>query len=147
MSEGIEIEGLDKLIKKLDALPDKVVKKVARPAITKAGRIVRKQMKANAPVGCGVLKRSFTAKTKTYQSGNVVSVVGANTKTVGTVTLESGRTIKEVPANYLHLVEFGTSHSAPNPFMRRAYEQTKNEVTKKIQDEMSAGIEKQAEKK
>ena len=141
---SIELEGFDELQRKLDGLPAKVVKKVVRPAVTKAGRIVRKQMKADAPVEFGVLKKAFGSKVKTYSSGNIVAIVGARAEIVGQVTLPSGHTQKRVPANYAHLVELGTSHSAANPFMRRAYEKTSGTVENKLLTEMRDGIEKVA---
>jgi HK97 gp10 family phage protein len=141
---SIELDGFDQLQRKLDQLPDKLLKKVVRPAVTKSGRIVRKQMKANAPKEFGVLQKAFASKVKTYKAGNVVAIIGPKKNIVGTITHPSGRIEKRVPANYAHLVELGTTHSAPNPFMRRAYEQTKGQVDSKLQGEIWDGIKRLA---
>jgi HK97 gp10 family phage protein len=43
---------------------------------------------------------------------------------------------------YAHLVEFGTAHSSPQPFMRPAFEQTKGKALDIIKSELGGEIDK-----
>lgn len=83
-----------------------------------AGDIVADEMRRLAPVLSGDLRSNIVVSADPQGVGRVSQSYWASTVYVG-------------PARkifYAHMVELGTSHSAPNPFMRVAVENTRDEV-------------------
>lgn len=74
----------------------------------------------------GLLKKSLGQKVKTYAKSNtVVAIVGPRKgfrKRIGTITRgkNKGQPVYADPVKYAHLVELGTRHSSPKPFLRPA---------------------------
>ena len=119
----------------LKALPDKTRRNVTRGAVSKAARIVVKEMKARAPVGpTGNLKASIG------QIGVRDPGPQKLTRQVGALKGKGTR----FKGYHAHLVEFGTSVAAPHPFIRPAWDATRNEALKVIGISLGKGVEKQA---
>lgn len=104
MQVSIRIQGIEEAARKLANVRNGVRRRVLRQANVAAARPIRATArKATSFVDrSGLLRRSIVLKTKTYPSGVVVSVVGADRNVQGQY---KGR--RRVPANYLHLVEAG----------------------------------------
>lgn len=116
--------------------------KMVRPAVREAAAEIRKKARGNAPIESGLLKDSIIIKAKT-KKGTAYAVVGPSNKNAGYVwradaNFGEGGWVHSNPAKYGHLVEFGTSHSAPQPFLRPAYDSTdaKGIITRRIQHEL-----------
>jgi len=106
----------------INKLASDVEKQAMREAVRKASTPMLQDTRAKAPVRTGALKESLAVKVKTYKRGNnatVMAIIGPDSKFVGA----NGDT----PAKYAHLVEFGTEHSAAHPFLRPAFDATKDE--------------------
>jgi len=104
MEVSIQIQGIEQAVRKLQNVKNGVRRRVLRRANVAATRPIRATAKKTSVFidRSGLLRRSLVLKTKTYQSGVVVSVVGADRNVQGT-----WRGRRRVPANYLHLVESG----------------------------------------
>jgi HK97 gp10 family phage protein len=99
------IRGAKELQKLLKALPQRVAKRVTVNGLRAGGRVIANGMKQRVPVRTGDLRDSIivsSAAKATRGKSNVV--VGFRTPT----------------SRRAHLVEFGTEHSAAEPFMRPA---------------------------
>lgn len=117
----LEVSGLAELEARCQRLAVGVREKASVRAITRAGLILERAQRANAPARYGWLKISLDTKIKEYRKNDaVVAIVGPNSKYVvyfadkeGNPLLHSGgkyagklRKIK--PSKYAHLVENGT---------------------------------------
>lgn len=121
-----ELIGARELEAALEQLPKATAKAVLRRALLKAGEPTEKLARDYAPVRSGRLRRSLDVKTTLKKSqqgekyGAVQAYIGASWPT----------------GAHAHLVEFGTAHSAPNPFMRPAWDATRHEVLETIKGEL-----------
>ncbi len=122
---GIRIEGLKEFEKQLKRLGDREARKIVRASNHRAMLPTLKQAKQNVPVESGALQRALVRRTKVYPSGTVITHIGANVRVQAT-NPATGEVRK--PYKYLHLVEFGTRHSAPTRFLERAFRATEARV-------------------
>lgn len=77
----------------------------------------------------GLLAKSIGHKTTVYRDGNIYAAIGARNGFAQTISPGPGlKPIKVNPAKYSHLVEQGTVRSAPRPFLRPAFEATKQQA-------------------
>ena len=127
------------LLANLNAVAPRVKTAVMRPAFRKGAAVVARAAKKKVPVRFGWLKKSIKSSAaksglnaKVYVDNKSHTEPRANTKT-GTVR----------PANYAHLVEFGTSTAQPHPFMRPALAETKAAAMAKITAEAVKQFDKQ----
>lgn len=105
MSKSIKLEGMEKLIRRIDKLKDK----------TKVQQVVRnnsmefeRKAKEKAPVDTGFLKRGIQVK--------VGNLEGRITST----------------ANYSGYLEYGTRYMRAQPFMRPTYNEIKNQFKEQL---------------
>jgi len=155
---------LQKIESGFNKLPEKVFEKAVGKAANKAMRITVKAARRNVPVETGQLKKSIGIRIKKYrQSGIVFAAVGPRK---GYKDATTGRN----PANYAHLVEYGTAPhketseggfkignffvgktidhpgARPKPFLRPALLKNKRHVVDTYGKEAGDGIEKEAAK-
>ena len=140
--DAMKIQGTKELNRAITRLAPEL-QRAAESAVLRAGaKPIATAAKAKAPVGRGkhrgLLKKSIGANVKKVR-GETSARIGARTgwkvevgeKTVTTGVLFKKRKKKKVykdPSKYSHLVEFGTSHSAAQPFIRPAVESTQSQV-------------------
>ena len=139
----MELTGDIALLERFAILPVKMQKKHGRRALTKAGRLVIAAAKPHVPVRYGGLEESLGQRGRTY-GATVVSVVGARGGDKFTFIDPDGN--KHVPAKIAHLVEFGHGgpHPAePHPFLRPAYDETRQSTQGVIAVEMAKGVEQE----
>lgn len=148
MPREAEVIGGLEIRRKLEKLGSKtLVAKVTRSAIGKAGTAVKKKAKTYAPVESGLLRESIHSMTKT-KNGIIFGIVGPRRGLKRSVfrTLPNGEVKEEMadPVRYAHLVELGTSHSAPKPFLRPAFDNTpiENIITTKLWDNYTKEVDK-----
>ena len=103
----------------------KVRNSIIRSGIAKAAREVRNSAKSRVVEDTGLLKYSIRSKSRT-KNGTAYAVVGPGTNMARTVFRKRAdgttRQTEAVPTKYAHLIEFGTAHSAPKPFLRPAWD-------------------------
>lgn len=140
MADPIGNVVMDKnLLANLNAVAPRIKKAVMRPAFRKGAAVVARAARKKVPVRYGWLKKSIKSaaarsgmNARVYVDGKSHEEPRAKTKT-GTVR----------PANYAHLVEFGTSTAQPQPFLRPALAETRAAVMVKITDEAVRQFDKQ----
>ncbi len=144
-------------------LVDKLHRGGMRGALTKAARLMTAAAKSRAPVGAtGLLKKSLKQKVVTNtRKQSVTAYVGPSNNVTGQVDrFGNGKITTVRPAKYAHLVEFGTAArgsygrkgqtsdpgNPPRPFMRPAYESTREAAINAYKKELGPSIEKTAAK-
>jgi len=147
------LKGMDDLTLALKGVPKKISKEVASDSMTIAVRPLVMAIASYAPVDSGDLKRSIGWVIRQYKTGVTLAVIGP-VRGKGTFRTKKGN-LNE-PANYAHLVEFG--HNTPrstkgrkntigplavpaHPFMRPAWEATKEQVLNTFNDTFGTRIE------
>lgn len=146
MADGITIttEGIEPLIRRLNALPKKVQRTIARKVLRAASTPVLQEARVNldrvVSDHTGNLKKSMGRKFKTYpQQERTIVVVGP----------------RWPEGAHGHLVEFGTGprftkenayrgEMPAAPFMRPAFDSTKERVKAMIATKLGDEIEKAA---
>jgi HK97 gp10 family phage protein len=115
MAEFVKIEGLREVKRALRSLPDSTAKRIIRKISKKRLEPIAQRMRDRVPVHYGDLKKSIGVGTKLSQrqrrmhrkidSSDVEVYAGAG------------------PLPQAHLVEYGTSHQAAEPFARPAWDE------------------------
>lgn len=129
-----EIRGLAETLKALKQLPINIQNNVMAGTVRAATKPIVKDARANAPQktknlkkSIGVVKRKSEDKTKLHFS----------------VTPRKG---KKYNGWYAHLIEFGTSKLAPNPFMRTAFENQDRQGIEEAKKYLAKRLDKEIEK-
>lgn len=156
---NVKVEGLSQIHKALSELGRKVSNKIAVKAMREGGKIVREQARQNAPVlsqstpyrRAGTLKKAIKSSTKVLKNGKIGTVVRVKTlttKQIETFKVRSGKKGALNPKDpyYWRFLEFGTSKMPAKPFMRPAFEQSKEKAATEIIKTLKDGIESEAGK-
>ena len=149
MGDSVRIVGGKALMKRLDSMRTQGSRnRIVRPAVSAAATKINKKAKSLAVEETGLLKKSIGIRRFTKR-GAIFAVVGPRHGFKQDVqrTAPSGEivTVTSDPTKYAHLVEFGTKHSSPNPFLRPAYDSTPSERI--MRDRMWTELKKEAKKK
>jgi HK97 gp10 family phage protein len=147
MGRDFVITGVKALDRKLKALEPKVAKKVIRQALRKAAKPVQARTRALAPVGeTGQVKRAVKIRASTRTRKKVIRL---------RVLIGKGDFVGQ--QFYGAFAEYGTKQSGTGRkggrrrpgqkgqhFMKRAFDQTKDQARRIAIDEITAGIEREA---
>lgn len=136
---GVRIDGLKELDAALAQLPKATGKAVLRRTAVRALAPVIAEARQLVPVDQGALKASLkitTKLSKRQQRLNARAVAEGKSS----VQLYAGPAA--LPS--AHLIEFGTSKMAAQPFMRPAWDSKKDEVLELVKTEMADEITKAA---
>lgn len=99
--------GQKEIERNLRNLTEKVARKVIRKGLNAAAGVVQKRIKRGAPRRHGSLRRSIVKKVLTSKDKNTLTaVIGVDLLRTEFV-VDNGRPLKQVPANYMHLVNWG----------------------------------------
>ena len=159
MKLTVKVEGLRELDRALGDLEKKATRKaVARRALKKAAKPMVDRAQALAPKLSGALALSIHAGTKTAE-GNAGQQAFAATMKAGGTRAQAGaaaRAANRAAAGtvWLHVgpgrhpqaifQEFGTIHHAPQPYMRPAWDETKDGMIDAIKRDLAEEITKTA---
>jgi HK97 gp10 family phage protein len=134
MSVTIKLEGLSELKDTLRTLPDATAKNILRRVGKARLKPIAEQASALAPKRKGKLSRSIVVSTKLskaqrsqhrkFNDSDVEIFAGAS------------------PLVYSHMVEYGSIHNKPHPFMRPAWDAGKDKLFNGIKDDLWKEIEK-----
>jgi HK97 gp10 family phage protein len=105
---------------------------IGRVALDNAGEIMARAARGLVPVDTGGLRESI----------DVSGTLSKRQKSQHTKAAEQERFIGPDSRPQGHLREFGGDGNAPSPFMRPAFDQTKDQVKDRIGDELWIGIDK-----
>lgn len=132
----IKVEGLKELDAALGKLPEATAKKVLQDVGKKALEPVEKSARLYARYRTGGLKKSMTISTRLAKNA-----ASGSTPDRSTVNVYTGPS-KLAP--HAHMLEFGTSHSTPRPFLRPAWDQNADKVLQIVKDELARSINNKA---
>ncbi len=125
-----EIIGLEAIIAKLNALPDKLEKKVLRAAVRKGANIIRDKARSYVPYDSGELKKSITTSSIKAKRGVIAfNIRPRNNKKRG------------VSVFYGRFIEYGTSKMSAKPYMRPAYDEAENQVLETVINDIKLKLE------
>ena len=179
IGQGLELRGMEKTIDALNMLEKKVSERILAASLKKASKPFVKGARTRVPVQTGLLKYAMGTVTRKYKviGGRiVVEIMGPRRRVTGKtaekIRGQAGNESRE-PANYAHLVEFGTTahriapdwsspfealgvpggpydnveiaHGRPQPFMRNAWSATKRRMERILAKELGRRIAKAAE--
>lgn len=143
----MRLEGLSDLLAKLKALPAEIGSKGGGPlrlALFTAAKLMRDDAQARAPVDTGRLRRNVIAfRDRDPRSSGVTEQYGITWRRG-----KQGRQRKgyhttargEKDAFYGRFVEFGTSKTPAQPFLRPAFEAKKRESAELFRTKLAAAI-------
>ena len=125
------LDGEAELIARLQKIGSKTTgKRILRRAATRATAPLLREVRARAPRDTGALRRAVK-RVVTSRGYSVDARIG-----VDAGFEQDGRR----PTNYVHLVEFGTEHSAAEPFIRSSYDALRDSMRGDYADLIRAGI-------
>ena len=140
------MEGGKAINKNLALLKKAIQRRVLRKAVTAASKPVLAAAKAKAPRETDLLLKSLGRKTKTYRSSGVAVAIVGPREGFGREVEVNGEVQIQDPIFYAHLVELGTFRTSAQPFMRPAFESTKEQAksitAKKIAEEIDRELSK-----
>ena len=144
-SVTVRINGLNQLQDSLAKLERKARNRISAKAMRKGGAIIRDKARENAPVltenvphrRAGTLKKAISSRTKVGKNGKTntyIWVKGLSNKQVLKFKGKTGKNAAYNPRDpfYWRFVEFGTSKMAAKPFMRPAFQQSKDKAAQAI---------------
>lgn len=116
MADGmdIQVEGLPELKRQFSALSDKMQRSALRSSLREASKPMLQEAQARVPVRTGHLKRSLGIASSGRKT-NVQALIGPR---------------KKFRAFYAHIVELGSSKMRARPFLRPAFDASKDKVIK-----------------
>ncbi|MBF0438308.1 MAG: HK97 gp10 family phage protein [Magnetococcales bacterium] len=142
MAELVTVEGLSELSNALRQMSVRLQANGVAAAIYAAAAIIRNQAKANAPVQTGTLKRAIYAskdRSKTTTTTKAMIVGVRKGKKLRTVNSRGRNTSRD--AYYADWVEFGTKKTPAQPFLRPAFESTKEEALGALKTRLSKAVD------
>lgn len=132
MKTTVKVIGLKEMDDALSQFTPTKRRAIGRVALDNAGGITAKAARALVPVDSGGLRESI----------DVSGTLTRAQKSEHTKQAEQERFIGPDGRPQGHLREFGGDGNPPQPFMRPAWDQTKDQVLDRIGDELWVGIEK-----
>lgn len=124
---SLKFSGFEELQRNLQKLPENMQNRAYRSVLTSGGRVIASAAKKKIPTHrTGLLKKSIRAKWGVIK-GTHYTIIGPTRSVSGT---HKGKRV--VPANYSHLVEYGTAHGKAKPFMRPAMDESGGAVMNKM---------------
>jgi len=165
MNAEMKLEGIKEAIAGLEGLKAGKQRKYVRRGVTKAGRLLAKDVKqrARAIKQTGLLALSIGSKTWTARDKSAIGVsIGPRTgfrraivkkKRGGFKVLSkkksaeaTGKQTWRDPTKYGHIVELGSRRTAAKPFIRPAVAAKEREAGDKVIEEVNIGVTMEWEK-
>lgn len=148
MTVEINIPNLKNFERGLQSFPKKLAKKILNLALKKGAQVLSEAIKKEVPVRLGALKESIDDKGKKVSDVEQIHIVGSYNKPGS-----------KQPTNYAHLVEYGhkwvvmrgkkviaAGTKAPQPYMRPAFDTSKDEIQNVIAETIGAAAAKEWKK-
>lgn len=129
---NFQIKGAKEMERLLKELGPQVANKVGDQTVRAGARPIVEEAKRLVPVRTGELRDSITTQVSKRNGGDKerVALIG----------------FKRPASSRAHLIEFGTSHSAPHPFLRPAMDAKHREALNEMGKVMARGITREAKK-
>lgn len=134
MEVTVKIEGLAEIETVLRRLPDSTVKNVLRRVERVRLQDFADSARAMVPILSGNLKRSIIVSTRLSRRQKSLH----RKQSQDDVEMYAGAG----PYPHAHMVEFGSKHNKPHPYLQAAWEQERNRMLELIKDDLWREIEK-----
>ena len=132
MTDVVRVEGLKELQERLKNLPDRVSKEVLKDMLVSATRPLVGAMRAGVPKNSGDLADSITASFRL--SSRQASMHKQFDKDDVEIFVGPG------PLPYAHIVEFGSKHQQPKPYVRPAWDSGKGALLESAKSALTDAI-------
>lgn len=152
MKLDVQVQGLTELNRALHELPERVARNALRSAVNAGATEVKREAIQRAPVDTGATKANLYQKQIREKSGQYQQTfyVGvrrgiaryANNKKNRQAGIAGKAYRNEGTTWYWRLVEFGTSKMVAKPFLRPAFEATKQAAVDRIAEKLDERIQK-----
>lgn len=149
LKASVAIENQDAIDRLLTDLGRTVERKIVRAAIRKGMKPMLAATKKAAPVDSGLLKKSLVIRSLKQKRGrpiavqigfkNVAQIVERSTYGRGFGPRDPAK--KKKRQFYPAVVEYGSKTQSPHPYMRPAFDSTKDQSISTINKEVRLGIE------
>lgn len=139
----VKISGLNDIRKVLTKLPQELGKKVTSGALRKGGNVIRDRAIANVPYS-GIDRATKFAGEKSYYHKHLREQISVRTIKTDHISVRMIVTVGK--AFWGSFLEFGTSRQPARPWMRPAFETSKESALTTIIENLGKGLEKTAEK-
>ncbi|WP_410824341.1 HK97-gp10 family putative phage morphogenesis protein [Methylobacterium oryzisoli] len=126
---------LDRLTKKLEAIPERVREAVA-PSLQKSGNELVGTMKTLAPEDTGDLKRSLTVTPGGQATPPYSQPGGSQVVPVGAVAVTAGN----AEVRYPHLVEYGTVEAPAQAFFWPSFRLLRKRITNRTKRDLRKAV-------
>lgn len=164
MSVMVSVSGLRELDRALGMLPKSTARNVLKRTLDKAAQPIVAEAKRQVPVKTGTLRDSITASTRIKNKTGSAEFASAMKAGLGKAAARSallaarrankgqgsfaetyvGPARGKGVIRYAHIVEFGSNDTAPHPYMRPAWDSTKDQALSIIKAELGNEIIKAA---
>lgn len=131
------VEGFKELSKALNALPDRMQKRVTRGAVRKGAVVVQKAIIARAPVGEGTTHPKYG---KLKNNIKIKEEKAASSKTTARFVVHNSR------AFWGSFLEFGTVNMPAQPFMRPGFDESTDAAFTAMAKGLGDGLAREAKK-
>ncbi len=153
---SVDLKGLAELERKLTQLAEKLQGKAQRQATNAGAQIIKKAARSRVSVDTGLLRKNIVVgrsrrnSAKGRESYNIFlkreKRIYANTR-ANRRSKRAGRKYEvDGPAFYGRFVEMGTSKMAAKPFMRPAFESSKQAAVDAVRNKLADFIRKEGGK-
>ena len=117
---SMKMTGVAETDRRLKALGHKMETKIARQALTAAGKPIIKaaRNRLSSSKDTGALSKSLGQRRKNFRNGNTILIIGPRRGEKYWKVDGKGKVHK--PTKYAHFLEKGTARSAAKPFLRPA---------------------------
>lgn len=132
MSIKVELEGMDRVIKKFNKLAHEDMLKALEAPATELSNETMQRMKQRAPVRTGFLRSDIRVIQKAVGKKGMLIRVGTR----------GGRSAGEKEARHATLLEYGTVKMAARPFMRPALDSMRQRAIDSIRRAVKEAVEK-----
>lgn len=134
MKVRVKFEGGRALDAALSQFNERKRRAIGRKALDNAGEIMAKAMRSKAPVEQGGLRESI----------DVSGTLSKSARSAHRKVAEQERYVGPDSRPAAVQQEFGNENHPPQPFARPAFDETQDEVLKRLGDELWVGIEQAA---
>lgn len=136
----VQLTGAREAIARLRAIANpKTQERVLKKAVRAGARIIEKDAEKRAPYLYGLLRKAMAVRVRVYRGGEfVMAIIGPE---MGHRVILNGKPVD--PVRYAHLQEYGTQHSAANPFLRPALDSKGAAAAEKMRTIIEAELSKE----
>jgi len=147
--QSVKVDGMEELLKKLNALPDKVQNSILTGAIRAGAKLVADEARSLAPSDSGILKKSIGVKKKRSKMKTILWFVVAPISTRiwtlqdrhGKKHYNYGRIVEQGKTDWQ--IEHGTASYEATPYMRPAFERKGEEAIDATRKYMAKRFDKE----